>query len=231
MALNKQKGNMYNFISHTWNAIKGKCSHDCSYCYMKRFPQNPIRLDQKELRTDLGKGNFIFVGSSTDMFAKDVPSTWIEKTLAHCRKYPENTYLFQTKDPERFAEFYKEYPLNCIFGTTIETNRENDLQKSPPRSFRLAGMLHNFLMCKKKMVTFEPIMDLDVSITVDWIKKIRPEFVNIGADSGGNKLKEPTEFKIKLLIEQLEKFTKVNLKDNLKRVYSQSSSNTQEVNK
>ncbi len=216
--MNKQKGNMYGFVSHTWNAIKGKCSHDCSYCYMKRFPQNPIRLDEKEFKTDLGEGNFIFVGSSTDMFADDVPNLWIEKTLEHCRKYPKNTYLFQTKNPERFASFHKEYPEDSIFGTTIETNRENDISSSPPRSFRLAGMLHDFLRCKRKMVTFEPIMDLDVSIVTDWIKDIKPEFVNIGADSMGHNLQEPSWEKIIKLKEELEKFTKVNLKDNLNRL-------------
>jgi len=27
MTLNKQKGNMYGFVTHTWNVIKGKCPH------------------------------------------------------------------------------------------------------------------------------------------------------------------------------------------------------------
>ena len=28
---------MYEFVTHTWNPIKGKCYHDCSYCYMKKI--------------------------------------------------------------------------------------------------------------------------------------------------------------------------------------------------
>ena len=32
--LNVAKGNMYGFITHTWNPIKGHCYHQCSYCYM-----------------------------------------------------------------------------------------------------------------------------------------------------------------------------------------------------
>ena len=39
--LNKQKGNMYGFVTHTWNTVKGRCKYDCRYCYMKRFPQKP----------------------------------------------------------------------------------------------------------------------------------------------------------------------------------------------
>lgn len=30
--MNKQTGNMYEWVSHTWNPIKGKCPHDCNYC-------------------------------------------------------------------------------------------------------------------------------------------------------------------------------------------------------
>jgi molybdopterin converting factor small subunit len=36
-------------------------------------------FDEKELKTDLGKGNFIFVGSSCDMWAQNIPEEWIEK--------------------------------------------------------------------------------------------------------------------------------------------------------
>ena len=52
---------MYNFITHTWNTIKGECPHGCSYCYMKRWgKQSSLHFDEKELKTDLGKNNFIF---------------------------------------------------------------------------------------------------------------------------------------------------------------------------
>ncbi len=72
MSLRKQTGNMYSFVTHTWNPIKGRCPHECEYCYMRRFPQGPLHLDEKELWTDLGSGNFIFVGSGTDMWAEEV---------------------------------------------------------------------------------------------------------------------------------------------------------------
>lgn len=51
------------------------CEHSCAYCFMKRnrlLP--PLRL---ELKVNLGEGNFIFVGSSTDEWAANVPSEWI----------------------------------------------------------------------------------------------------------------------------------------------------------
>ena len=51
------------------------CKHSCPYCFMKRNrPLSPLRLEQKELKVNLGEGNFIFVGSSTDEWAANVPS-------------------------------------------------------------------------------------------------------------------------------------------------------------
>ncbi len=212
--LNKQKGNMYGFVTHTWNVIKGKCPHDCSYCYMKEFPQGALRFDEKELKTDLGEGNFIFVGSSCDMFAKDVPRLWIETIISHCNEYPNNTYLFQTKDPYNFFKFRGLFMDNTILGTTIESNRDTP-SKAPHTKERKDAMKY---LSSKKMITIEPIMDFDLDILVDWIKNTRPEFVNIGADSKEHNLPEPSWYKVKLLIEELEKFTKVNLKYNLDRL-------------
>ncbi len=218
MTLNKQKGNMYGFVTHTWNAIKGRCSHDCEYCYMRNFWKSDVHLDEKELKQDLGEGNFIFVGSGTDMFAEDVPSEWIKKVLEHCNKYPKNTYLFQTKNPQRFEEFDKLYPLNTIFGTTIETNKRFRIADAPGRRERAGWMNTSFMYKKRKMITIEPIMDFDDELRI-WINVIRPEFVNIGADSKGHNLPEPSAEKIGQLIKELRKFTKVNLKPNLKRIY------------
>ena len=62
MGLNLSKGDMYKFVNYTWNPIKGKCLHDCSYCYMKQINPNanPPRLAEYELNTDLGCGRGIF---------------------------------------------------------------------------------------------------------------------------------------------------------------------------
>ena len=71
--IREAKGNMYEFVSHTWNPIKGKCYHGCSYCYMDKLSpkRGEARLDAGELANAcLGSGNFIFVGSSIDMFAQ-----------------------------------------------------------------------------------------------------------------------------------------------------------------
>ena len=84
--IKESKGNMYEFVTHTWNPIKGKCSHGCTYCYMKKMCSrlNPPRLDAAELTCYLECSNFIFVGSSIDMWAEDIPSHWIKMVLDYC---------------------------------------------------------------------------------------------------------------------------------------------------
>jgi hypothetical protein len=184
---------------------------------MKRFKQNPVRFDEKELKTDLGSGNFIFVGSSCDMFAGLIPYEWIVKTVKHCNQY-DNSYFFQSKDPAWFyivtLYCFKDYSL-C---TTIETNRQYpEIMGDAPYPINRA-IAFNKIPIEQKYITIEPIMDFDLSELVEMIKMCEPRQVNIGADSCGHKLPEPTPDKILQLIDELSKFTIVHQKSNLKRL-------------
>ena len=221
MCLRKSVGNMYPWVTHTFNAIKGRCYHRCHYCYMKRFwnRMNKPYLDEKCLRVNLGEGNIIFVGSSIDMWANNIPKAWIQKVIDYCRKFP-NTYLFQSKNPIRFIEFARELSdMDIILGTTIETNRNYNFTKAPQPSERARYMeLCRKIMGKPIMVSIEPVMDFDLKVMVAWMKTINPEFVSIGADSKHNNLPEPPAEKIQSLIDELKKFTEVKVKDNLRRL-------------
>ncbi len=218
MKLNESKGNMYEWITHTGNTIKGECPHSCSYCYMKRWgKQSKLHLDEKELSTPTPEGNFIFVGSSCDMFAEDIPERWIMETLIHCGLF-ENQYLFQTKNPDRVL-YFSEWPEKCVFCTTIESNRiYPEMGKARP-PFDRSRSMNGISVFHKTYVTIEPIMDFDLKEMVSLIAMCNPEQVNIGADSGNNKLPEPSHDKIDTLIEELDTFTTVKLKANLKRLY------------
>ena len=218
MPLNKSRGNMYDWLDFTWNPIQGICPHACEYCYMKKFKQYPIRLDEKELKTDLGCGNKIFAGSSTDMWAENIPSRWISLSLMHADQYP-NTYFYQSKNPKRFNDF-DIFPHNML-GTTIETNR-NDydcaFSVAPMINERFAVMRNLKKLHKKTFITIEPIMDFDV---IDFAKELhycQPDFVNIGADSKNHGLPEPSWDKVQALINELEKFTVIKVKSNLDRL-------------
>ena len=210
MGLNVSRGNMYEFCSHTWNAVKGKCPHNCSYCFCKRWGKQPeLHFDTKELKTDLGSGNFIFVGSSCDLFAGSLPAGWTDATLDHCRKF-KNRYLFQSKNPETMGNV--SLPAESVVCTTIETNRwyPGIMRDSPRPEARALSMaaLHGY----ERYVTIEPIMDFDLEPMVE------PVQVNIGADSGGNHLPEPSADKVRALVDELSKFTTIARKRNLGRL-------------
>ena len=218
MGLNKSSGNMYKFISHTWNTVKGACPHDCSYCYMKRWGKlNPVRFDETELKTDLGKDKFIFVGSSCDMFANNIPSKWIINTLDYCNRF-DNKYLFQSKNPYYFGSY--KLPDKSVICTTIESNvfYPDIMHESPEPINRAYGMMRSNLDNFKKYVTIEPIMDFDLNDMLKIIKNCTPEQVNIGANTSKIKLPEPSTEKLYSLINELEKFTIVHQKKNLKRL-------------
>jgi hypothetical protein len=180
---------------------------------MKRWGElKDTRFDEKELKTDLGKDNFIFVGSSCDMFADDIKGEWIEKTIEHCKNYPFNNYLFQSKNPARF--YGKWFPENTTFCTTIESNIIYPQMGNTPEPLERSGLIGPF----QGMITIEPIMDFDLIPFVKMLKKARPIQINIGADSGNNNLPEPSKEKVLKLISELSEFTTVFQKDNLKRL-------------
>ena len=219
MGLNISKGNMYEWVTHTWNTIKGKCPHDCSYCYMKRYSQSDLHFDEKELKTDLGNGNFIFVGSSCDMFADDIPYEWIIKTLERCIIF-DNTYLFQTKNPKGFNDVYLAEIDKLKLCVTIETNRVYpEIMRNAPEPIERAFLFTN-IPIKEKYITIEPIMDFDLQSMYYLIAQCNPIQVNIGADSGNNNLPEPDSNKIHELIEALDQITIVKQKKNLKRLFN-----------
>lgn len=213
---------MYEFVTHTWNPIKGKCFHHCHYCYMKQWgEQKDLHIDEKELKTDLGGGNFIFVGSSCDLFANDVPGQWIIRVLNHCDKF-SNRYLFQTKNPLRiYAEDWYAHPVfkKSVICTTIESNRMYpQMGNTTVPMNRVDALLRLHNICQGVYVTIEPIMDFDLLDMVFLIAHADPKQVNIGADSKKSGIAEPPKEKILALIAELEKFTVVNQKKNLKRL-------------
>ena len=220
MGLNKSTGNMFDWVTHTWNTVKGQCPHGCRYCYMKRWgKQKPARLDETEFKTNLGEGSTIFVGSSCDLFAEGIPFEWISKTLKHCAKF-DNTYLLQSKNPERIDQFMYSLPKSVIVGTTIETNLPNKYMGATPspasRCFSMSNLsAHGF----NTVVTIEPIMRFNLNPMVELVRKCSPKWVNIGANTDNKtKLPEPSQYDIVSLINELTKFTEVKIKSNLGRL-------------
>jgi DNA repair photolyase len=186
---------------------------------MKRFPQKDLRLDEKELKRNLGQGNFIFVGSSTDMWSPNVPGGWIADVLYHIYQSSDNNkYLFQSKNPQRFIKAYDWLKPNFVLGTTIESNRDHGISHAPKISDRAYPMQELSARGFEIMVTIEPILEFDMYEMVNIIRRIKPTWVNIGADSKNHNLPEPSWRDTITLINALKKYTEVKVKSNLERL-------------
>lgn len=219
MGLNPKNGDMYDFITHTWNTVKGKCYHDCSYCYMKIINRNQREehIDKNEFKTDLTKDKFIFLGSGIDLFAKSIRSEWIKRTLDKCYEANNNLfgegnrYFFQSKNPRRFLEFIDhpvfEYSVIC---TTIETNRwyAEHMRNCPRMEDRVSAMEEISMRGIKTYVTAEPLMDFDLEEMIECIKRCNPVQVNFGRESFREvEIPEPNNEKVEKLVAEVAKFT------------------------
>ena len=187
---------------------------------MKKFDGLlPIRFDPKELKVNLGNGNFIFVGSGTDVWAFDIPSDWITRFLDYCNLF-NNNYLFQSKDPSRFLEFMG-HPVmqKSVLCTTIETDvfYPDIVRNAPGTRKRAKAMQKLASLGMRTYVTCEPLIKFDLPEMVELVSMCSPVQVNIGRNSRQDiTLPEPTRNEVQALITELQKFTKVVVKSNAK---------------
>jgi len=217
----KPKSQMYPWIDKTVNPIRGACPHTCQFCYVKtsrvkNLYQGEPHLIDSFFKKSLGKDKTIFMGSCFDLFAEGIPINWIGAFLLYCRKYPDNTYLFQSKNTRNMYINEPYFPPKVIVGTTAETNRNiENISKAPSTYYRLDWLQHFNI---PKMISIEPIMSFDLGSFIRKIYEVEPSFVSIGADSKKHHLPEPPAGKIRELISELEKFTEVKIKPNLNRL-------------
>ena len=221
----ENNGNMYEGVI-TWNPLAGECSHGCSYCStnaLKRYLvvaekySGEIRLSHEFMKKFRGEPKTIFVVAQNDLFANNVPDSYIIAIINNCNTWNQHTYLFQTKNPKRFEAFKDWFPVNTILCTTIETNRIYPQMGNTARPTDRAVYL-SLLDWAIKQVTIEPIMDFDHDAMCELIRMCEPTQVNIGADSKRNGLPEPSKAKIEALIRDMELHTKVVIKKNLYRL-------------
>lgn len=185
-----------------------------------------LRLDAKELKKGLGTGLIIFVGSSTDEFAHNVPSEWITSVLNHLNEYRDNIYQLQSKNPARFHDFI-EHPLfddakRVVFCTTLESDIDHHgISNAPKMQKRVDAMKTLADMGFQTMVTVEPIMAFsNPAAFANLIASVNPVQVNIGSNSYRSvNLPEPSKAEIEVLIKELEtRGINVHEKKNLSRL-------------
>jgi len=232
MPLTKSKGNMYDWVTHTHTHLGGECPHKCSYCYVqamaKRFPvmkeryTGKIRIIEKEMDVKYGTGKTIFIEHLNDLWANGVPDKFVNMVLGHCSVWPDNTYVFQTKNPYRYMDFIHRMPPRRILGCTIESSDDEQtarISDTPMPHARYSEMRNLRLQGERLFITIEPILDGNMLKLANYIKGIDPEFVNIGADSKGGNLNEPTAEQIIELIELLNHYgVTIRRKTSLSRI-------------
>ena len=228
MSLTKANGNMYPWVTHMHSHLRGACPHACPYCYAtkgraRRFAQGPLTFRREELNVGYGSRDHapktIFVEHTHDLFAAEICVEWIAEILRHCRETPYNTYVFQTRNTERASCLQHMLPPACMLGTTIETNRAAPGNAPHPkhRARGLMGELYGDGV--RRFVTIEPVLDFDLSGMLELLDIARPEFVNIGADSKGCGLAEPSAEKVLALIDGINALgIEIRQKTNLDRL-------------
>ncbi|MFH1835315.1 MAG: DUF5131 family protein [Methanobacteriota archaeon] len=208
--------------------MRGACPHACGYCYVQHGPaarmghySGPLRLEEKEFAVKYGKGKKIFIEHCADLFAQDIPEEWIHRIFIHCLEWPENEYIFQTKNPLGAADFA--LPSNdlhqAVFGITLESDIwYREMGKAPRPLDRIEAWPYAGHGASKRFITIEPIMRFSPVFPVR-LKDMKPDFVNIGADSKRCGLPEPEPDDIWALIAYLHEVgIEYKLKPNLSRL-------------
>lgn len=160
----------------TWNPVSG-CKHDCYYCYARELANRfnngdfepkfipgrlsaPFNTKIPSSQIDIPGIHNVFVCSMSDLFGEWVEQGWIDKVLDACRKTPQWTYIFLTKNPKRLTTI--KFPENSWVGTTIDIKaRVKPALEYMPQ-----------VMAPVKFISAEPLLeDLEVDEVpgIDWV--------------------------------------------------------------
>jgi protein gp37 len=164
------------WCDRSWNPVSG-CLYGCSFCYARKIAENPFYIRafpngfkptfHPERLTDpikTKKPQTIFVVSMGDLFGNWVKADWIVQTLKACYQAPQHTYIFLTKNPERYVDFIPEqYMENWWYGVSI-TGKE-DLPRLEILK-QLGDARFN------RFVSFEPLLTDTGNIDLKGIKQI-----------------------------------------------------------
>jgi protein gp37 len=164
-----------------WNPVTG-CLHNCQYCYARKmanrlkgrygYPADePFKPTFHKLRlwdTFPIKPSRIFVSSMGDLFGDWVPTEWINQVLDLVKINYKHTFIFLTKNPKRYSNFY--IPQNAWIGysTTGKLYHKWDIDHQD----------------NVKFVSLEPMAEAMSASLEGYIHLINFQWLIIGAETG-----------------------------------------------
>jgi DNA repair photolyase len=231
MSIQKATGNMYPWVDYVHSYLRGACPYECPYCYVqaiaRRFGntalQGPLRFAEKELKANYGAekyhGKTIFVEHTHDLFHPDVNPNDMLEVLIKCQKAKSTRFVFQTRNTHIASLWREDLPQGSIVGTTIETNRTIGKAPAPTERAIYLKQTRNGANRCSSFITIEPILAFDLGEMIELIEIAEPDFINIGADSKGTGLEEPTAIEVKRLIDAIQVLgIEIRTKRNLDRI-------------
>jgi len=197
----------------TWNVFVG-CRFNCTYCVarktaetrLKHIPRYRDGFTPKFIESEMSKtfkpGEYVFVSFMGDIAFATADE--MNRTLDRIDLFPATNFLFMSKRPQFFCPWDGMFAPNIILGTTIESNIDYALTNAPSAASRYIWLRD--LKHPRKFVSIEPIMDFDLRTMVGWMKRIKPEIIEIGADNYRCGLPEPAWGKVEELLSELRRF-------------------------
>jgi protein gp37 len=164
----------------TWNPVTGcsKISPGCANCYAERMSRRLQAMGQPnykrgfeldihehtlELPLQWKKPQTIFVNSMSDLFHRDVPLSFIEKTFDIMNQASWHNFQVLTKRSERLFELnqFLNWQENIWMGVSVEN--ENYIHRID--DLRMTGAQVKFLSLEPLL---GPIPELDL-FGIDWV--------------------------------------------------------------
>lgn len=201
---------------------QGSCGW-CPWCFKGRFnTQSKHHFIEEDFNIDLnlGEPKTIFICEGTDICSSVLKDEDIRRILDHCHQYPRHTFWVQSKNPERLLRF-NDHGIweHAYIGTTLESDLELGSQYmgfAPSRTNRAKAMQAIAASGIKTYTTLEPLMKFSSAGNfAAMVKQCNPEFVFIGRESLRRvKVPEPFRYEVFALRTEIEKFTRVIMKEN-----------------
>lgn len=125
------------------------------------------------------KSSMVFaVGTMGDIFEKWIPDEWIEGMMKAIKANPQHTYVFCTRNPERYQQVLYNFPTlkrsNKWFGVKLENTddwRKTQFLPDDYHTFLYFNNLSEFMFSQPHWDKFH-------------LRKGKPEWIIIGSDKG-----------------------------------------------